>query len=212
MAYLSVKSSGGGSSDVVDDTSPQLGGDLDTNAHFIDMDDGTGLRDGNDNEYLLFQQTANAVNHIEITNMSSGFPPKIQSAGSDGNIGLQISAKGSMDVTILSDLDCQGGVSVFGETQMRKAKVISLAESTPGAGNTLTNFSHGGAYLHITGGNVILPNITSVGEQYVILNGSGGQISISIDSGDTIAGSTTVDDGKALTCVAVTSSRWFAVG
>lgn len=205
MAYLSTKSS----SNVVDDTSPQLGGDLDTNAHFIDMDDGTGLRDGNDNEYLLFQQTANAVNHIEITNMSSGFPPKLQAAGTDGNIGLQISAKGSMDVTILSGLDCQGEVSVFGETQMRKAKVISLSN---GAGNTLSNFTHGGAYCHVTAGGVTLPNIASIGEQYVILNDSGGQITISKDASDTIVGSTTVDDDKAVTCVAVTTSKWFIVG
>ena len=200
---------GGGSSDVVDDTSPQLGGDLDTNAHFIDMDDGTGLRDANDNEYLLFQQTANAVNHIEITNMSTGFAPKIQAAGSDGNIQLQIGGKGNGTVTMLSELACGDDLTVSGETRIKRAKIITLST---GSGNTLTASTHAGAYCHVTAGNVTLPNITLLGEQYVILNESGGQITIFKDLSDTIVGSTTVNNAKAVTCVAVTTSKWFVVG
>lgn len=209
MAYLSVKSSGGGSSDVVDDTSPQLGGDLDTNAYFIDMDDGTGLRDANDNEYLLFQQTANAVNHVEITNMSSGFAPKITAAGSDASVQLQIGGKGAGSVTMISVLECGDDLTVSGESRLKRAKIIEL---NTGGGNTLTASTHAGAYCHVTAGNVTLPNITLLGEQYVILNDSGGQITISKDASDTIVGSTTVDDDKAVTCVAVTTSKWFIVG
>ena len=33
--------------DVVDDTSPQLGGNLDTNSNMIDFDDAHGIRDEN---------------------------------------------------------------------------------------------------------------------------------------------------------------------
>ena len=65
----------GGSSDVVDDTSPQLGGNLDTNAHFIDIDDARGLSIVR-YEYLIFQETTNAVNFVEITNAASGFDPR----------------------------------------------------------------------------------------------------------------------------------------
>ena len=57
-----------------------------------------------------------------------------------------------------------------------------------------------------------LPNISAKGEQFVILNDSGGQITITKDSSDTIVGATTVDDGKAVTVVAVTTSKWFIVG
>ena len=49
-------------SDVVDDTSPQLGGNLDTNSFMIDFDDDHGLRDENGNEQLIFQTTSSAVN------------------------------------------------------------------------------------------------------------------------------------------------------
>jgi hypothetical protein len=54
--------------DVVDDTTPQLGGNLDTNSFMIDFDDDHGIRDENGNEQLQFQTTASAVNHFDITN------------------------------------------------------------------------------------------------------------------------------------------------
>ena len=41
-------------SDLVDDTTPQLGGNLDTNSFMIDFDDAHGLRDENGNEQLFF--------------------------------------------------------------------------------------------------------------------------------------------------------------
>ena len=41
--------------DVVDDTSPQLGGNLDTNSFMIDFDDAHGIRDENANEQLIFE-------------------------------------------------------------------------------------------------------------------------------------------------------------
>ena len=44
-------------SDLVDDTSPQLGGNLDTNSFMIDFDDAHGIRDENANEQLFFTTT-----------------------------------------------------------------------------------------------------------------------------------------------------------
>ena len=63
--------------DVVDDTSPQLGGNLDTNSFMIDFDDAHGIRDENGNEQLIFQTTTSAVNHIEMTNAATGNDPKL---------------------------------------------------------------------------------------------------------------------------------------
>jgi len=105
MAYLSVKSSssGGGSGDVVDDTSPQLGGNLDTNAQFIDFDDAKGIRDSNGNEQLIFQETASAVNHLEVTNAATGNKPQIEAVGGDTNIGLTLKTKGSGDILLDTD-------------------------------------------------------------------------------------------------------------
>lgn len=88
------------STDMVNDVTPQLGGDLDANAFDIQFDDATGIRDDSDNEQLIFQKTASAVNHIEITNATAAGTPKIASAGGDTNIDLSLVAKGSGAVVI----------------------------------------------------------------------------------------------------------------
>jgi len=87
-------------SDVVDDTSPQLGGNLDTNSFMIDFDDDHGLRDENGNEQLIFQTTSSAVNHIEMTNAATGNDPKVAAAGGDSNVDLAIAPKGSGEIVV----------------------------------------------------------------------------------------------------------------
>ena len=69
--------------DVVDDTSPQLGGDLDTNSFNIAFDDAHGINDENGNEQIVFQTTSSAVNQIDITNAASSGSPSIQATGGD---------------------------------------------------------------------------------------------------------------------------------
>ena len=81
--------------DVVDDTSPQLGGNLDTNSFMIDFDDDHGIRDENGNEQLQFQTTASAVNHFDITNAATGNSPTISAVGGDSNIDLTLVPKGT---------------------------------------------------------------------------------------------------------------------
>ena len=87
-------------SDLVDDTSPQLGGNLDTNSFMIDFDDDHGIRDENGNEQLIFQTTSSAVNHIEMTNAATGNDPKVAAAGGDSNVDLAIAPKGSGEVVV----------------------------------------------------------------------------------------------------------------
>ena len=86
---------GTGISDVVDDTTPQLGGNLDTNSFMIDFDDDHGIRDENGNEQLQFQTTASAVNHFDITNAATGNSPTISAVGGDSNIDLTLVPKGT---------------------------------------------------------------------------------------------------------------------
>jgi len=81
--------------DIVSDTSPQLGGDLDTNSQNIKIDDAHGLFDENNNEQLIFQTTASAVNFAELTNAATGNNVGISANGSDTNVGLEFSTKGT---------------------------------------------------------------------------------------------------------------------
>ena len=87
-------------SDLVDDTSPQLGGDLDTNSFMIDFDDDHGIRDENGNEQLIFQTTSSAVNQLDITNAATGNDPKLAAAGGDSNIDLALAPKGSGETVV----------------------------------------------------------------------------------------------------------------
>ena len=82
-------------SDLVGDTSPQLGGDLDTNSANIKIDDAHGILDDDGNEQILFQKTSSAVNFIEVTNQATGSNPSISANGSDTNVGLEFSTKGT---------------------------------------------------------------------------------------------------------------------
>ena len=89
-------SGGGGSLDnVVEDTTPQLGGDLDANGHNIVFDNGTGLTDDAGNEQVTFHKTASAVNQIGITNAGTGSAPQIAAEGADSNIDLTLAGKGT---------------------------------------------------------------------------------------------------------------------
>ena len=77
------------------DTSPQLGGDLDTNSFNIAFDDAHGINDENGNEQIVFQTTSSAVNQLDITNAATGNAPSIQATGGDSNINLQVGPKGT---------------------------------------------------------------------------------------------------------------------
>jgi len=81
--------------DIVSDTTPQLGGDLDTNSANIKIDDAHGIFDDDNNEQLIFQKTASAVNFAELTNAATGNNVGISANGSDTNVGLEFSTKGT---------------------------------------------------------------------------------------------------------------------
>ena len=81
--------------EVLDDTSPQLGGDLDTNSYNIQFDDAKGIRDDSDNEQLIFQKNTTAVNYFEMTNAATGNNPALSVAGDDTNVGLEVTTKGT---------------------------------------------------------------------------------------------------------------------
>ena len=88
-----------GIKEVSEDTTPQLGGDLDTNDHNIKIDDAHGIQDENGNEQIVFQTTASAVNQIDVTNAATGNAPDIAATGGDTNVDLNFTPKGTGRVT-----------------------------------------------------------------------------------------------------------------
>ena len=87
--------SGGGLENLVEDTTPQLGGSLDANGHGIGFDDATGITDDAGNEQVTFHKTASAVNQIGITNAATGTAPQLAAEGADTNIDLTLAGKGT---------------------------------------------------------------------------------------------------------------------
>ena len=77
--------------DLINDTTPQLGGQLDVNGYALG--DGTL-------ELLKFIETASAVNEVTITNAATGNAPEISSTGDDTNVDIKITPKGSGNVVL----------------------------------------------------------------------------------------------------------------
>ena len=115
--------------DVVDDTSPQLGGDLDTNSFNIAFDDAHGINDENGNEQIVFQTTSSAVNQLDITNAATGNAPSIQATGGDSNISLKVGPKGTGLVEVLG-ADNPGSIQLNCENNSHGIKLTSPPHSS----------------------------------------------------------------------------------
>jgi len=81
---------GAGISNLVEDSSPQLGGMLDVNTYTL----GDGTR-----ELLSFIEDGSAVNHIEIENNATGSPSILRATGDDTDVDLRLEAKGAGGLT-----------------------------------------------------------------------------------------------------------------
>jgi hypothetical protein len=152
----SISSALGGITDVVADTSPQLGGNLDTNSHNILIDDAHFIADENGNEQIIFQTTASAVNQIDVTNAATGNAPEISATGGDTNISLKLTPKGSGQVLLDGNVGVESGVidlknsgsrskiNFYCESGNAHAQSLQAAPHSESASNTLTLPSTGG--------------------------------------------------------------------
>ena len=116
-------------SDLVDDTTPQLGGNLDTNSFMIDFDDAHGIRDENGAEQLIFETTSSAVNHIDITNAATGSGAQIGSVGDDSNINLRLRSKGTGLLEIMGATN-PGSIQLNCEANSHGIKLTGPAHSS----------------------------------------------------------------------------------
>ena len=117
--------------DLVGDSSPQLGGMLDVNGNAIG--DGTL-------EIIKFTETGSAVNEITIANAATGGHPLIQASGDDTNINLKLDGKGSGVVNVVDGLTVGGDLTVNGTTTtvattntVVSDSLIELANGTSGS-------------------------------------------------------------------------------
>jgi len=85
---------------------------------------------------------------------------------------------------------------------------VSVSAST-----TLTEATHAGRYL-ICAGNVTLPATSSAGEHYTILNTTSGNITVARNGNNinNAASDITVGTFNGVTCIAIGSNNWIALG
>jgi hypothetical protein len=156
VSVTNLISSAGGLTEVVADTTPQLGGNLDTNSHNILIDDAHFIADENGNEQIIFQTTASAVNQIDVTNAATGNAPEISATGGDTNISLKLTPKGSGQVLLDGNVGIESGtidlknsgsrskINFYCESGNAHAQALQAAPHSESASNTLTLPSTGG--------------------------------------------------------------------
>ena len=153
-------SSAGGLTSLVGDTSPQLGGNLDTNSSNILIDDAHFIGDENGNEQIIFQTTSSAINQIDITNAAAGSGPSIIATGGDTNIDLTLNPKGSGTVNIDSNVEISDGLIELKTGTGSVAKIKFYCESGNAHAQTLQAAPHSAAssavlVLPVASGNLI---------------------------------------------------------
>ena len=154
-------------SDLVNDTSPQLGGDLDTNSANIKIDDAHGILDDDGNELIIFQKTGSAVNQFDITNNATGSNPIIEGTGGDTNIGIDLKPKGSGEVVIGS-----GAASAGLTTKGAYDLVLDTNAGTNSGNITITDGANGDINISTNGTGAIKFNDLALIPQQALTSSS----------------------------------------
>ena len=152
--------------ELVNDTSPQLGGNLDTNSHNILIDDAHFIGDENGLEQIIFQTTASAVNELEVTNAATGNPPILGASG-ETNVDLHIKPKGSGEVVIGT-----GAASATLTTSGTHDLVLDTNSGTNSGNITITDGANGAIDLTTNGTGAIKFNDMAYVPQQAITSSS----------------------------------------
>ena len=96
------------------------------------------IADDSGNEYLKFVKTASAVNEISITNSATGNSPDLSVTGSDTNIGLSITTKGTGLIKFNDSAYFPEATLTDGATITWDTSVAQVAKVTLGGNRTLS--------------------------------------------------------------------------
>ena len=156
--------------DIVSDTTPQLGGDLDANASNVLFDDNTGIHDDSDNEMLLFGKVASAVNYTKVTNAATGNGVVIASLGEDTDIDIVLTPKGAGSVNLQ-------------DKQLRRPDLRDYAETV----NAIGGIGGGTQDIDLELGNVVTATVDTSETTFTFSNppatGKAGSFTLNLTNG-----------------------------
>ena len=196
-AIVAGLATSGAISNVVEDTSPQLGGNLDTNSNNIIIDDAHFISDENNNEQIIFQTTSSAVNQFDVTNAATGNAPQLSATGGDTNIDLALLAKGSGHVTIVGNT--ASGAIQFNCENNSHGQIVKAQPHSAGVTNVLLLPAGGDSTLVSLESTDTLTNKTltspKINEDVAI---TATATELNLMDGGTSAGTTAVADGDGI--------------
>ena len=101
------------------------------------------IADDSGNEYIKFVKTASAVNEISITNTATGNSPDLSATGSDTNIGLSLTTKGTGLIKLNDGAYNVEGTLTDGATVTWDVGSSPVAKLTLGGNRTLSAPTNG---------------------------------------------------------------------
>ena len=145
---------------------PNGTGDVDFDACSIMIDTGEGIKDAGGDEYMVFTETTTPVNYIGVTQADTGSGPILAAAGSDSNIDLNLTPKGSGGVVVngsfvtaeTSTRSGAGAIPVTAslcEITSTGADAMTLADGVEGQHLTLLFVTDGGDASNFANGTTI---------------------------------------------------------
>jgi hypothetical protein len=109
----------------------------------IQLPTAKAIADDSGNEYLKFVKTASAVNEISITNSATGNSPDLSVTGSDTNIGLSLTTKGTGLIKLNDGAYFPEATLTDGATITWDASVAQVAKVTLGGARTISAPTNG---------------------------------------------------------------------
>ncbi|MFQ5685152.1 MAG: tail fiber domain-containing protein [Candidatus Scalindua sp.] len=179
----------GGISNVVEDTTPQLGGQLDVNGNAI----GNGTL-----ELIKFSEAAGAVNELTIKNAATANAPELQATGGDTDIDLKLIPKGAGVLSVAGTTNYESNVS--GDDDIPNKKWIDDQGFGTGSGDitSVGDVTTGAAFGATAGndGNTLnFEGATSDGFEIALTGADpGGDVTLTLPAAtDTLVGRATTD-------------------